>query len=125
MLPRPALSAICSHRGWLKLYRTDRAFAAQATELELAARFGIANVRLDRDAALALEPALNGVFRHAVHWTGAVSVDNPLALTRAYAARFAALGGLDADRRRALAASRRSSSGGSRPLPGRSMPATW
>jgi D-amino-acid dehydrogenase len=83
-----------SHRGWLKLYRTDRAFAAQATELDLAARFGIANVRLDRDAALALEPALNGVFRHAVHWTGAVSVDNPLALTRAYAARFAALGGL-------------------------------
>ena len=34
------------------------------------------------------------VFRHAVHWTGAVSVSNPLALTRAYAARFAALGGL-------------------------------
>jgi D-amino-acid dehydrogenase len=29
-----------------------------------------------------------------VHWTGAVSVDNPLALTRAYAARFAVLGGL-------------------------------
>jgi D-amino-acid dehydrogenase len=83
-----------SHRGWLKLYRTDRAFAAQATELDLAARFGIANVRLDGDAALALEPALSGVFRHAVHWTGAVSVDNPLALTRAYAARFAALGGL-------------------------------
>jgi D-amino-acid dehydrogenase len=83
-----------SRRGWLKLYRTDRAFAAQATELELAARLGIANARLDRDAALALEPSLNGVFRHAVHWTGAVSVNNPLALTRAYAARFAALGGL-------------------------------
>ena len=45
-------------------------------------------------SALALEPALNGVFRHAVHWTGAVSVDNPLALTQAYAARFAALGGM-------------------------------
>jgi D-amino-acid dehydrogenase len=83
-----------SRRGWLKLYRTDGAFAAQASELDLAAQFGIANVRLDRDAALALEPALNGVFRHAVHWTGAVSVDNPLALTRGYAARFIALGGL-------------------------------
>jgi D-amino-acid dehydrogenase len=82
------------HRGWLKLYRTDSAFASQSTELELAARFGIANVPLERDAALALEPSLNGVFRHAVHWTGAVSVDNPLALTRAYAARFATLGGL-------------------------------
>ena len=49
---------------------------------------------LDRDGALALEPSLKPVFRHAVHWTGAVSVTNPLALTRAYAARFAALGGL-------------------------------
>jgi D-amino-acid dehydrogenase len=83
-----------SRRGWLKLYRTDSAFAAQAPELDLAARFGIANVPLDRDGARALEPALAGVFRHAVHWTGAVSVSNPLALTRAYAARFAALGGI-------------------------------
>jgi D-amino-acid dehydrogenase len=83
-----------SHRGWLKLYRTDKAFAALAPELDLAAQFGIANVPLDRDGARALEPALAGVFRHAVHWTGAVSIDNPLALTRAYAARFAAVGGL-------------------------------
>ncbi len=80
--------------GWLKLYRTDRSFAGTARELELAAKFGIANVPLDGDAARALEPSLAPVFRHAVHWTGAVSVSNPLALTRAYAARFAALGGL-------------------------------
>ena len=83
-----------SRRGWLKLYRSEAAFAALAPELDVAARFGIANVLLNRDEALALEPALNGVFRHAVHWTGAVSVDNPLALTQAYAARFAALGGV-------------------------------
>jgi D-amino-acid dehydrogenase len=83
-----------SRRGWLKLYRTDAAFAAQTPELELAAQFGIANQRLDRAGALALEPALGGAFRHAVHWSGAVSVDNPLALTRGYAGRFAALGGL-------------------------------
>jgi len=80
--------------GWLKLYRSDAAFAAQARELDVAAKLGIANVPLDRDAALALEPSLAPVFRHAVHWTGAVSVTNPLALTRAYAARFAALGGI-------------------------------
>jgi D-amino-acid dehydrogenase len=80
--------------GWLKLYRSDKIFAAQARELELAASFGIANVPLDRAGACALEPSLAPVFRHAVHWTGAVSVTNPLALTRAYAARFAALGGL-------------------------------
>jgi D-amino-acid dehydrogenase len=82
------------HTGWLKLYRSDQSFAAQTRELELAARFGIANVPLDADAARALEPSLQPVFRHAVHWTGAVSVSNPLALTRAYAGRFAALGGL-------------------------------
>ena len=95
------------HTGWLKLYRSDQSFAAQARELELAASFGIANVPLDGDAARALEPSLAPVFRHAVHWTGAVSVSNPLALTRAYAARFAALGGLALHRRCAHAASRR------------------
>ena len=80
--------------GWLKLYRTEAAFAGLKRELDLAASLGIANVPLDRDAARALEPSLAPLFRHAVHWTGAVSVSNPLALTRAYAARFAALGGL-------------------------------
>jgi D-amino-acid dehydrogenase len=83
-----------SRRGWLKFYRTDSAFAALTPEFDLAARLGIANVPLDREGARALEPALSGAFRHAVHWTGAVSVSNPLALTRAYAARFTALGGL-------------------------------
>ena len=80
--------------GWLKLYRSDRSFAGAARELEMASRLGIANVPLDGEAARALEPSLAPVFRHAVHWTGAVSVSNPLALTRAYAARFAALGGI-------------------------------
>jgi D-amino-acid dehydrogenase len=80
--------------GWLKLYRGERSFAAQARELELASRLGIANVPLDGEAARALEPSLAPVFKHAVHWTGAVSVSNPLALTRAYAARFTALGGV-------------------------------
>ncbi len=83
--------------GWLKLYRGDRAFAAQARELELAKSLGIANVPLDGEAARALEPSLKAVFRHAVHWTGAMSVSNPLALTRAYAARFEALGGVTAN----------------------------
>ena len=80
--------------GWLKLYRSDRAFAAQKRELDVAATLGIANVPLDRDAARALEPSLAPVFRHAVHWTGAVSVSNPLGLTRTYAARFERLGGI-------------------------------
>jgi D-amino-acid dehydrogenase len=80
--------------GWLKLYRSDKSFAGTARELAVAKEMSIANVPLDRDAALALEPALAPVFRHAVHWTGAVSVSNPLALTRAYVARYTTLGGL-------------------------------
>jgi D-amino-acid dehydrogenase len=80
--------------GWLKLYRTDASFAGQRRELDIAREWGIANVPLERDAALALEPSLAPVFRHAVHWTGAMSVSNPLAVTRAYAARFTALSGL-------------------------------
>ena len=44
--------------------------------------------------AQALEPALHPVFAHAVFWPQAASVSNPLGVTRAYAARFAALGGV-------------------------------
>jgi D-amino-acid dehydrogenase len=83
--------------GWLKLYRTERSFAGLTRELDIAASLGIANVPLEPEAARALEPSLAPVFRHAVHWAGAVSVSNPLAVTRAYAARFAALGGLSFD----------------------------
>jgi len=55
--------------GWISIHRSDRGLAA-------------------------LEPSLNPVFRHAIHWPDIASVSNPLAVTRAYAARFAALGGV-------------------------------
>jgi D-amino-acid dehydrogenase len=80
--------------GWLKLYRTDAAFAAIEPELELAAEFGIACRKLDPDLARAMEPHLAPVFRHAVHWPGAASLGNPLAVTKAYAARMAKRGGV-------------------------------
>jgi D-amino-acid dehydrogenase len=80
--------------GWLKLYRRSETFAATAREREVAAQLGIPIRVLDADGARALEPALNPVFRHALNWEGAASISNPLALTRAYAARFAALGGV-------------------------------
>ncbi len=80
--------------GWLKLYRTEKAFAATARERELAGKYGLPFRVLDVGATQALEPALAPVFQRAVHWPGAASITNPLALTRAYAARFAALGGI-------------------------------
>jgi D-lysine oxidase len=80
--------------GWLKLYRSARAFAALSSQLALAQEFGIPFRVLDTEAARELEPSLAPVFRHAVLWEGVASVTNPLAVTRAYAARFASLGGL-------------------------------
>jgi D-amino-acid dehydrogenase len=82
------------HTGWLKLYRTDGSFAGTARERAVAAEFGAPVHVMDVDAAQALEPALSPVFRHAVFWEDAASVSNPLAVTRAYAARFAMLGGV-------------------------------
>ena len=80
--------------GWLKVYRGEKSFAALAPEFDLAAKFGLPLQALDTAGALALEPSLFPVFAHAVFWPQAASVSNPLGVTRAYAARFAALGGV-------------------------------
>ena len=80
--------------GWLKLYRSDAGLAGTARERAIAAELGIPLRVLDREEARALEPSLAPVFRHAVFWEQAASVSNPLAVTRAYAARFKALGGV-------------------------------
>ncbi len=80
--------------GWLKLYRRDASFASTARERALAEEFGIPIRVLDMEGARALEPSLNPVFRHALHLEGATSISDPLALTRAYAKQFAALGGV-------------------------------
>lgn len=80
--------------GWLKVYRSEVAFAATARERELAAEFGLPHEALDRAGALALEPALAPQFVNGIYWKSSASVTNPLALTRAYIARFTALGGV-------------------------------
>jgi D-lysine oxidase len=80
--------------GWLKIYRSDASFADTAPERELASKLGLPHQVLDPAGVQALEPALAPVFRHAIYWSEAGSLSNPLAVTRAYAARFAALSGL-------------------------------
>jgi D-amino-acid dehydrogenase len=79
--------------GWLKLYRSEHALVATALERKVAEGFGIVHRILDADGARALEPALAPVFRRAVFWERVTSVSDPLAVTRAYAQRFAELGG--------------------------------
>jgi D-amino-acid dehydrogenase len=80
--------------GWLKLYRSDESFAATQRERDYATELGLTFRPLDSDEARGLEASLAPVFRHAVHWPGAASVSNPLAVTQAYAAQFAKLGGV-------------------------------
>jgi len=80
--------------GWMKVYRSDEAFAKTARERELAQQIGLNHRVLDADGALALEPSLMPLFRHAVHWPDAASVSNPLAVTKAYASQFVLLGGI-------------------------------
>ena len=79
--------------GWLTLYRSDAAFEAMRPQLEFGAQIGVAAQALDTEGALALEPCLAPVFRHALMWPDVASLSNPLMVTRAYAARLAALGG--------------------------------
>ncbi len=80
--------------GWMKLYRSESAFAALAPELELAREFGVPVETMDAAGARKLEPSLNPVFKHALYWPAVASLSNPLAVTQSYAARFAALGGM-------------------------------
>ena len=55
---RPAPSAFSRKTGWLKLYRSDRAFDALKREFALAQEFGMPQHVLDPDGARELEPSL-------------------------------------------------------------------
>jgi D-amino-acid dehydrogenase len=80
--------------GWMSLFRSEESFAALAPQLALGKELGVRAQVLDVAGAQALEPSLASVFQRAVLWPDIATVSNPLAVTRAYAARFAALGGV-------------------------------
>lgn len=80
--------------GWMKLYRSEAAFEALRPDFALAREFGVPYEALDTAGARKLEPSLNPVFKRAVFWPAVTTLSNPLAVTKAYAARFAALGGV-------------------------------
>jgi D-amino-acid dehydrogenase len=93
LLAEAGASRYLRKNGWLKLYRSERAFAGLSGQFALAQDFGVPFRVLDAEAVRELEPSLAPVFHRAVLWEGVANVTNPLAVTRAYAARFAALGG--------------------------------
>lgn len=80
--------------GWLSLYRTADGFGDLAAQFELAAELGMKSEVLDTEQTLVLEPNLSPIFSKAVMWPEVASVSSPVGVTRAYAARFAALGGV-------------------------------
>jgi D-amino-acid dehydrogenase len=80
--------------GWLKIYRTTRAFDESKADLDAIAAAGLAFEPLDLNGSLALEPGLSPIFERGIFWPQAASVSNPLAVTRAYADLFRSLGGV-------------------------------
>ena len=80
--------------GFFTIYRTQRTFEGLRPNLDLCDELGVTWRTYDTEGTRALEPSLNPVFRHAVHWTSVASVSNPLGVTKAYAARFSKLGGV-------------------------------
>ncbi len=80
--------------GWAKIYRSEKTFNDTAPERNLADELGIRYQALDARGMIALEPALKPHFERAIYWPGATSLSNPLAVTKAYLARYEALGGV-------------------------------
>ena len=80
--------------GWLKVYRSAQKYQAVQSDLDAIAKAGLEFQQLDQAGALALEPVLAPIFSNGVFWPTAASVTDPLAVTRAYAERLAALGGV-------------------------------
>ncbi|MDQ0504855.1 NAD(P)/FAD-dependent oxidoreductase [Xanthobacter agilis] len=80
--------------GWMKLYRTETAFAATAAERALADELKVAYSVLDAAGAIALEPFLKPCFEKAIHWHDCDNCSDPGGLVKAYAALFEARGGV-------------------------------
>jgi D-amino-acid dehydrogenase len=80
--------------GWIKAFRSKENMEGylEQTKRDLA-HFDIAYDVLDRAALQAREPHLSDVAVGAVHWTTPYSLNDPEALTLAYARKFEALGG--------------------------------
>src|SRR6516164_6045737 len=94
LLAEAAATRYLRKNGWMKLYRSEGSIAALGPALAFARDAGMSFRVLDNETARELEPSLAPVFHRAVFWEGTVSVSNPLAVTQAYAGRFAALGGV-------------------------------
>ncbi|CAN1552697.1 DadA Glycine/D-amino acid oxidases (deaminating) [Rhabdaerophilaceae bacterium] len=80
--------------GWMKVFRTQRAMDAISREvMEDLTPFGVVSSRLDRAGVLAQEPNLSEAAIGGLHFVDPWSINDPQALTLAYARQFETLGG--------------------------------
>lgn len=79
--------------GWLKVYETDRGFAATAAARALMTRRGIAFEVLNADELRQLEPGLAPIFRHGFFQPDSSFVANPGRAVAHFAAEFVGRGG--------------------------------
>lgn len=80
-------------RGYLKLYRTEAAFAASALEREILAHHRVGTEIWDEAEVAAAEPALIRRFARGLLVPDSGSIDSPGALVARYRAAFEARGG--------------------------------
>jgi len=80
--------------GWIEFYRTHRGLQQAVHAAAELGSYGLAYDVLDHDTLRSREPSLlPGAVSGGVHWRDPVTVSDPGAVTRAYAALFAARGG--------------------------------
>lgn len=94
LLTEAGAAGFLAKNGWLKLYRRAGSLDKARGDLDVIAKAGIDFRIVDQAQALSLEPHLKPVFSSGVFWPSAASVNDPLGVTRAYAARLGALGGI-------------------------------
>ncbi len=78
--------------GWLKAFRSEKAFAAGAAEAEKLRGYGLKIDILDTAGVHAREPALSPL-AGAVHYLDTMSIDDPSRLAQSYADLFVSRGG--------------------------------
>ncbi len=90
---RAGVPHLLRESGWVKLYRTEEAFAGAALEREILAHHGVPFEIFDGPAIQALEPALIRPFARAMLLPETGAVGDPGGLVEASEKLFAGLGG--------------------------------
>jgi D-lysine oxidase len=93
LLKRAGADVYLRETGWMRIFRTEADFRKDELERRVADEHGFKYTILSTGEARELEPHLNPVFAKAELWNDVASLSDPGAVTKAYAAAFAAEGG--------------------------------